>query len=56
MQDQFVMQEAITITVKSSAHLVKDSFFARYADYDEESKVHKLLGGGKGWYCNLLSI
>ncbi|CAH9122449.1 unnamed protein product [Cuscuta epithymum] len=41
------MEEAITLTVKSSSRLAKDSFFARYADHDEETKVHKLLGGGK---------
>ncbi|VFQ75536.1 unnamed protein product [Cuscuta campestris] len=41
------MEEAITLTVKSSSHLAKDSFYAKYTDYDEETKVHKLLNGGK---------
>nr|GMD85414.1 3beta-hydroxysteroid-dehydrogenase/ decarboxylase isoform X1 [Ipomoea batatas] len=41
------MEEAITTTVRLSPHLAKDSFFSRYTDYDEESKVHKRLGGGK---------
>lgn len=40
------LEEGVTVTAKSS-HLTRESSFSSYSDTDEESKVHKLLGGGK---------
>ncbi|KAL3352352.1 hypothetical protein AABB24_020405 [Solanum stoloniferum] len=40
------LEEGVALTAKSS-HLTRESSFSSYSDTDEESKVHKLLGGGK---------
>lgn len=42
------VQEAITLTIDSLSHLTKDSYYARYSAFDEQSKVEKLLGSGEG--------
>lgn len=47
-----LIQEGVAVTAKSS-QLTRESSFSSYSDTDEESKVHKLLGGGKGWYVTL---
>ncbi|KAA8527274.1 hypothetical protein F0562_034629 [Nyssa sinensis] len=41
------LEEGITLTVDSFHHLAQDSSFVRYSDFDEQSKVEKLLGSGK---------
>ncbi|XP_060208723.1 3beta-hydroxysteroid-dehydrogenase/decarboxylase [Lycium barbarum] len=40
------LEEGVAVTAKSS-RLARESSFSSYSDTDEESKVHKLLGGGK---------
>ncbi|CAN4121253.1 unnamed protein product [Withania somnifera] len=40
------VEEGVAVTTKSS-HLARESSFLSYSDTDEESKVHKVLGGGK---------
>lgn len=42
------MQEGISSTIESFSHLAKDAPLAHYSDLNEQSKVEKLLGGGKG--------
>ncbi|GMH28572.1 hypothetical protein Nepgr_030415 [Nepenthes gracilis] len=41
------LEEGIGLTVKSFSHLAKESTSAREIDFCEQSKVEKLLGGGK---------
>ncbi|KAL3635044.1 hypothetical protein CASFOL_022098 [Castilleja foliolosa] len=41
------MEEAVKRTVDSFSHLMVDPSFTGYKDFDEPSKVEKLLGGGK---------
>ncbi|KAK3031891.1 hypothetical protein RJ639_035201 [Escallonia herrerae] len=48
------LEEGIAATIESFSHLAKDSSNARYREFDEQSKVEKLLGSGKdyiGNYC-----
>ncbi|XP_047264054.1 3beta-hydroxysteroid-dehydrogenase/decarboxylase isoform X3 [Capsicum annuum] len=40
------LEEGVALTAKST-QLARESSFSSYSDTDEESKVHKLLGGGK---------
>ncbi|KAK3019899.1 hypothetical protein RJ639_002948 [Escallonia herrerae] len=41
------LEEGIAATIESFSHLAKDSSNARYREFDEQSKVEKLLGSGK---------
>ncbi|XP_062173553.1 3beta-hydroxysteroid-dehydrogenase/decarboxylase isoform X2 [Alnus glutinosa] len=41
------LEEAVTLTIDSLSHLTKDSYYARYSAFDEQSKVEKLLGSGE---------
>ncbi|KAJ0093912.1 hypothetical protein Patl1_26474 [Pistacia atlantica] len=41
------MQEGVSSTIESFSHLAKDSPLVHYNDSNEQSKVEKLLGGGK---------
>ncbi|XP_031273567.1 3beta-hydroxysteroid-dehydrogenase/decarboxylase isoform X2 [Pistacia vera] len=41
------LEEGVSSTIESFSHLAKDSPLAHYSDLNEQSKVEKLLGGGK---------
>ncbi|KAE8076553.1 hypothetical protein FH972_015196 [Carpinus fangiana] len=41
------LEEAVTLTIDSLSHLTKDSYYARYSAFNEQSKVEKLLGCGE---------
>uniref|UniRef100_A0A5B6ZX06 Reticulon-like protein n=1 Tax=Davidia involucrata TaxID=16924 RepID=A0A5B6ZX06_DAVIN len=41
------LEEGVVLTIDSFSHLAQDSSFVRYGDFDEQSKVEKLLGSGK---------
>lgn len=45
----FIPQEGVSSTIQSFSHLARDSSLAYSRDFNEQSKVEKLLGGGKGW-------
>lgn len=47
-------QEGIRLTIESFSHLRKELAVASFTDFTEESKVDKLLGGGRG--SNILSL
>lgn len=47
-----LIQEGVALTTKSF-HSARESSLSSDSDTDEESNVHKLLGGGKGWYVSL---
>lgn len=48
------IQEGVTLTTESFSQLSQDSSVMAHRDFDEQSKVDKLLGGGKGWKYILL--
>ncbi|XP_021833306.1 3beta-hydroxysteroid-dehydrogenase/decarboxylase isoform X1 [Prunus avium] len=41
------LQEGVTLTIESFSHLAKYSSFTSYSDFNEQSKVEKLLGSGE---------
>ncbi|KAJ7947482.1 Reticulon-like protein [Quillaja saponaria] len=41
------LEDGVALTIESFSHLASDLPLARYSDFTEESKAHKLLGGGK---------
>ncbi|XP_034198922.1 3beta-hydroxysteroid-dehydrogenase/decarboxylase isoform X3 [Prunus dulcis] len=41
------LEEGVTLTIESFSHLAKYSSFTSYSDFNEQSKVEKLLGSGE---------
>ena len=51
-----IMQEGVSSTIESFSHLARASSLTNYCKFNEQSKVEKLLGGGKGWNHMMLDV